>query len=90
MLMMLTGILHGFEENPDLPPETIGNGYGKGSMPLPHSWEKALDHFKNGGKLSSKLGEDFSKLYTELKFGELKRFRSIITPHEYDWYLHNV
>ncbi|MEL0179197.1 MAG: glutamine synthetase family protein [Deltaproteobacteria bacterium] len=90
MAMLISGFLHGFEEDPEIPPETIGNGYEDGSRPLPQSWEAALDLFQNKSRLSSILGQEFSTLYTQLKSGEQKRFRRVITPHEYDWYLHTV
>ena len=90
MAILIAGVLHGFEEKPDLPPETIGNGYQDPSNSLPQSWESALDCFQRGQKLSSWLGEDFSRLYSQLKLGEQKHFRSVFTPHEYDWYLHSV
>ena len=90
MAMLVSGFLHGFEDDPEIPPETIGNGYEDGSRPLPQSWETALDLFQNKSRLSSILGQEFSTLYTQLKSGEQKRFRRVITPHEYDWYLHTV
>ena len=90
MAILISGFLHGFEENPEIPPETVGNGYEDGSRPLPQSWEAALDLFQNKNRLSSILGQEFSTLYTQLKSGEQKRFRRVITPHEYVWYLHTV
>ena len=40
MAMLISGFLHGFEEDPEIPPETIGNGYEDGSRPLPQSWKQ--------------------------------------------------
>ncbi|MEE3121248.1 MAG: glutamine synthetase family protein [SAR324 cluster bacterium] len=90
MTVLLAGLLHGLAEQPELQAESKGNAYLERDRSLPASWESSLREFETGSRLASLLGMDFSRLYTNLKRGEQKRFQSILGAQEYDWYLNKV
>jgi glutamine synthetase len=54
---------------------------------VPWSFRAALAHLEKATVLPHYMGEDYLRLYTETKWAELEKFQSVISPHEYSWYL---
>ena len=56
-------------------------------MSLPFSLDAALAQLSEASVLGEYLGAETLALYGETKRLEAKRFASIISPAEYEWYL---
>ena len=84
---MLAGMLHGMERKLQAPEPTEGNAYRSRGSLLTNDLGEAIDHFKASGFIADYLGEDFRRVFTEVKMTELIVFESRITRLEYDTYL---
>jgi len=83
----LGGILHGFEQAVDPPPEATGNVCDAVDTGWPMRFDEALKVMRNGPLLSDHLGADYVRLYTACKKLELDTFEREINPLEYVWLL---
>jgi glutamine synthetase len=84
---VLAGVLHGFNRRLDPGPPATGNVSRDPDRTLPFTIDDALARLENAQMLPGFLGEETLALYRESKRIETERFRKIITPAEYDWYL---
>ncbi len=84
---VLAGVHHGLTNKiePALP--AAGNLSREPDMALPFTMEDALMKLAGAKFLPAYLGEDAVSLYRESKRAELARFRRIVSPAEYEWYL---
>jgi glutamine synthetase len=87
---LLAGIHHGLSVK-KMPPAPIeGNAYLQTDTELPRTWEQARNCFEQAEILPQYFGNDFCRLFSNLKLGEQSRFLSRIVAHEYDLYLKTV
>lgn len=84
---ILAGLHHGLVNRLDPGPPAVGNVSREPDMALPFSIDDALAHLAKGQILQSYLGRETVALYGETKRLEVARFRKIVSPAEYDWYL---
>jgi glutamine synthetase len=84
---VLAGLHHGLVNrlDPGLPAAT--NVSAELDPALPFTIDDALGLLKHAVVLPSYLGEETAALYGETKRLETARFRKLISPAEYDWYL---
>ena len=78
MATILTGMLYGLEKTED---EPLSN-FTSCSPVLPLFQLHAIDEFRQCQYLTTALGEEFSKQWTQNKLSELEMFESIVTPGE--------
>jgi glutamine synthetase len=84
---VLAGLHHGLSNRIDPGPPATGNVSSESDLALPFSIDDALARLKGATVLPSYLGADTAALYGETKRLETARFRKLISPTEYDWYL---
>jgi glutamine synthetase len=84
---VLAGVLHGLNRKLDPGPPATTNVSREPDRTLPFTIDDALARLENAQMLPSFLGEETLALYRESKRIETERFRKIMTPVEYDWYL---
>jgi glutamine synthetase len=84
---VLAGLHHGLVNKLDPGPGATGNVSRQPDMALPFNIDDALARLANAPVLDSYLGAETVSLYRETKRLEVQRFRKIISPAEYDWYL---
>jgi glutamine synthetase len=84
---VLAGLHHGLVNALDCGPAASGNVSREPDLALPFSIDDALARLANASVLESYLGRETIALYGETKRLETARFRKIISPAEYDWYL---
>lgn len=84
---ILAGTLHGLESKLDPGAPYIGNASAEADATLPLDIDRAIAAFQGSALMREYLGAEYVDLYAETKKGELKTFRSAISPQEYDWYL---
>jgi glutamine synthetase len=84
---VLAGVLHGLNRKLDPGPPATANVSREPDRTLPFTIDDALARLENAQMLPSFLGEETLALYRESKRIETERFRKIMTPVEYDWYL---
>jgi glutamine synthetase len=90
VVALLAGIHHGLSVK-KMPPAPIeGNAYLQTDTELPRTWEQARNCFEQAEILPQYFGNDFCRLFSNLKLGEQSRFLSRIVAHEYDLYLKTV
>ena len=63
---------------------------GEDLATLPRNLDIALDELERAKSLHEALGEDFVKLFTEVKRGEAEAFLEVISPWEREYLLLNV
>ncbi len=78
---------HGLAQRLDPGPPSGGNACETVDDSLPWSWRRALEALEAGTHLRDALGGGYLDLYVATKRKEMEKFQSVITPHEYDWYL---
>ena len=81
---ILSGMLHGIENNLSAPPPLVGNAYELLEPSLPRYWPDALAQFENSKFICDNLGPAFQRVYSVLKRQEMADFDSQVTPLEYD------
>jgi glutamine synthetase len=81
---ILSGMLHGIENNLSAPPPLVGNAYELLEPSLPRYWPDALAQFENSKFIGDNLGPAFQRVYSVLKRQEMADFDSQVTPLEYD------
>jgi len=84
---VLAGLHHGLVNSLDPGPPAVGNVSREPDAALPFSIDDALAHLAKAQILQSYLGQETVALYGETKRLEVARFRKIVSPAEYDWYL---
>ncbi|MBX7145705.1 MAG: glutamine synthetase family protein [Alphaproteobacteria bacterium] len=88
--IILAAAYHGIENkiNPSKPIQ--GNSYNNHYQSLPNTWQEALSYFEQSKILATYLGSDFCKFYSTCRHIERNRFRSLVSNHEHNWYLHTL
>jgi len=84
---VLAGLHHGLVNRLDPGAPATGNVSGEPDLALPFTIDDALARLKDASVLPAYLGEETAALYGETKRLETARFRKLISPAEYDWYL---
>jgi glutamine synthetase len=84
---VLSGVCWGIEHRLDPGAPVTGNACDSLDPSVPWSFRAALAHLEKARILPHYLGSDYLGLYTETKWAELEKFQSVISPHEYSWYL---
>ena len=84
---VLAGLHHGLVHQLDPGPAAQGNVSREPDLALPFNIDDALARLAKAKILESYLGKETVALYGETKRLEVARFRKIISPAEYDWYL---
>ena len=84
---VLAGVHHGIESHIDPGAPVAGNASHAPDPVLPHTIDDALAQMGEASLLKEYLGEETIELYRESKRLELQRFRGIVSPAEYEWYL---
>jgi glutamine synthetase len=84
---VLAGLHHGLANKLDPGPGATGNVSREPDLALPFTIDDALARLAKAPVLDSYLGAETVALYRETKRLEVQRFRKIISPAEYDWYL---
>jgi glutamine synthetase len=84
---VLAGLHHGLVNRLDPGPAASGNVSREPDAALPFSIDDALARLLKAPILESYLGQETVALYGETKRLEVARFRKIVSPAEYDWYL---
>jgi glutamine synthetase len=84
---VLAGLHHGLVNALEPGPAASGNVSREPDAALPFTIDDALARLANAQVLESYLGRETVALYGETKRLEVARFRKIISPAEYDWYL---
>ncbi|MGZ5940056.1 MAG: glutamine synthetase family protein [Rhizomicrobium sp.] len=84
---VLAGLHHGLFNKLDPGPAATGNVSREPDLALPFTIDDALARLAAATVLESYLGQETVSLYGETKRLEVARFRKIISPAEYDWYL---
>ncbi len=85
--IVLAGMHLGLENKLDPGPVVSGNAYRDATPTIPLSWPEALTAFERSSFVREYLGERFATLYARTRRGELRDFRSYVSPLEYSWYL---
>ncbi len=84
---VLAGVHHGIANAIEPTLSASGNLSREPDAALPFTLEDALDKLGAAPTLPGYLGEEAMALYRESKRAELQRFRRIVSPAEYEWYL---
>jgi glutamine synthetase len=84
---VLAGLHHGLVHQLDPGPAACGNVSREPDLALPFTIDEALGRLAKAPVLESYLGAETVALYRETKRLEVQRFRKIVSPAEYDWYL---
>jgi glutamine synthetase len=86
----LAGAHHGIVKELRADDPVDGNAYAKPGAPLPVTWQDALRAFDAATVLPDYLGAEFCRIYALGRRVERRKFRSVVTPLEYEWYLRTV
>ncbi|MCW2316700.1 glutamine synthetase [Rhodoblastus acidophilus] len=86
---ILAGALHGIETKANPPAPVAGNGYADGAaaLPLPTTFETAVEAFEQGKILRKYFGEAFMRAFGAVKRQEMEELRRRVTDVEYQTYL---
>ena len=84
---VLAGLHHGLVNALEPGPAASGNVSREPDTALPFTIDDALARLAKAQVLETYLGRETVALYGETKRLEVARFRKIISPAEYDWYL---
>jgi glutamine synthetase len=84
---VLAGLHHGLVNALEPGPAASGNVSREPDAALPFTIDDALARLAKAQVLETYLGRETVALYGETKRLEVARFRKIISPAEYDWYL---
>lgn len=87
MAAVLAGLHHGLVNKLDPGPAATDNVSREPDFALPFTLDEALLRLANSQLLGDYLGQETVALYSETKRLEAARFRKIVSPAEYDWYL---
>ena len=86
---VLTGALHGIENQLQAPPDVEGDAYAIAdqSIRLPSSWRMAIDHLEKAGAVRHYLGDEFVDVFCAVKRHEHSLLNKRISDIEYESYL---
>ena len=84
---ILAGVLHGISEGLEPGGKETGNAGAAVDETLPLTLWQALDRLSAAPILSTYLGEDYLRIYQQVKQAEFEAFMEAIHPREHDWYL---
>lgn len=87
LAVLLASVHHGLCRELDPGPASEGNASRVADPGLPWDWASALAAMREGTLLREYLGASYVDLYCAVKRAEARRFGSVITGREYDWYL---
>ncbi|HAT26426.1 MAG TPA: glutamine synthetase [Gammaproteobacteria bacterium] len=91
MAAIAAGIHHGIVNACD-PGEMIPEGFEieEEVITLPRVWSLALDSFERSSVLPGYFGEDFCKLFSNVRRDECDEFSRQVSNVDYEWYLRSV
>ncbi|MDJ0777283.1 MAG: glutamine synthetase family protein [Gammaproteobacteria bacterium] len=84
---VLAGVHHGLVAQLDPGARHAGNAGAEVDPLLPLTLWQALDSLRAAEILGDYLGEDYLRIYADVKQAEFDAFMGDILPREYDWYL---
>jgi len=86
---VLTGALHGIENQLQAPPDVEGDAYAIAdqSIRLPSSWRMAIDRLEKAGAVRHYLGDEFVDVFCAVKRHEHSLLNKRISDIEYESYL---
>ena len=84
---ILAGILHGIENNPNLPAPTEGLPEHDPLNSVPHHWDQSIEMFRQSTILREALGNEFCDVYLHTKEQEVETINARISDIEYERYL---
>ena len=84
---VLAGIHHGIERKLDAGERHSGNAGAEVDPALPLSLWQALAALREARVLPEYLGDDYLRIYADVKQAEFDAFMADIHPREFDWYL---
>ena len=87
MAAVLAGIHHGLTNRLDAGTRSTGNVGAEVDEQLPLNLWRALDATRNAKILPDYFGQDYCRIYAEVKQAEFAAFLETISRREYDWYL---
>lgn len=87
---VLAGVHAGLTERIDPGEPTRGNAYEQKRLPLPNTWNAALDAFEASAHVEEYFGREYRAIYGTCKRQELEVFGREISPLEYASYLRSV
>ncbi len=83
---ILGGILYGLDNKCPLP-MPLDDPSSTTPPPLAHDWRRAVDLFARSEFIGELFGETFRHIYATLKYDEINKLTTEITPIEYRMYL---
>ena len=84
---ILAGVHYGISEGLSPADKETGNAGAAVDEALPLTLWQALDRLSEAPILSTYLGEDYLRIYQQVKQAEFDAFMEAIHPREHDWYL---
>ncbi len=84
---VLAGVHYGLSQGCDPGDPVTGNADEQRDPSLPLTWGEALEAFQLAESIPDYLGSDFCHVYFETRAAERRKFRQVVTPLEYEWYL---
>jgi len=86
MAALLSGALHGINNELILGPQTTGNGAEKVAPSLPLNWVDAYGILGNSKFAENAFGAEFLRVYTQVQQQEYNEFNRHVSSLEIDWY----
>ena len=86
MAALLSGALHGIDNELILGPRTTGNSAEKVAPSLPLNWVDAYGILGNSEFAANAFGADFLRVYTQVQQQEYAEFNRHVSSLEIDWY----
>ena len=86
MAALLSGALHGINNDLDLGPQTTGNGAEKTTSSLPLNWVDAYGILAKSKFAANAFGADFLWVYVQVQQQEYTEFNRHVSSLEIDWY----
>jgi glutamine synthetase len=94
---VLAACHHGMTHKTDPGVMVVGDGYAHAaSLPAHHpermalDWAASLNRFAASQMLPDYMGARFCQMFHTIKQVERSRFEAVVTPQDYDWYLHST
>ncbi len=87
MAAVLAGMHHGLTNGLDAGEKSTGNAGAEVDEQLPLSLWRALDAIRAAKILPGYFGENYCRIYADVKQAEFEAFMETISRQEYDWYL---
>lgn len=88
---VLAGMHHGITNQIE-PSEPVAEGefIFEPEITLASDWGQALQNFEQGKILQNYFGEEYAKLFAEIRADEYKQFMATVSNLDYEWYLRGV